>query len=150
MATSTKLNGTIDKTFQVICTQCKIHTKHKVLSSVDQSGTDDMGYDGWFYWKSHFQIIECQGCENVSFRSEHSNSEEHYEDGEVNELIYPKRGKDTWVVKDFLNIPFNLRRIYRETIDCYNNDNLTLCGAGVRGLVEGLCNGRAGRISARS
>jgi len=23
---------------------------------------------------------------------------------------------------------------------CYNNENLTLCGAGVRALVEGLCN----------
>ena len=36
-------------------------------------------------------------------------------------------------------MPPVLRRIYSETVDCYNNDNLILCAAGVRALVDGLC-----------
>jgi len=99
-----------------------------------------MGHEEWYYWNSDFQIIECQGCGNISFRNESSNSEDYDEEGHrANEMIYPKRTTDTWNTKDFLNIPYNLRRIYRETIDCFNNENLTLCGAGARALVEGLC-----------
>jgi hypothetical protein len=137
----TELNKSVGETLQVICLTCKNRNNHKVLASVDNSGKEFMGYeDEFYYWDSKFQIIECQGCGSISFRSEHSNSEDFDEEGpNINELIYPKRTSDTWNIKDFFNIPYNLRRIYRETIDCYNNENLTLCGAGVRALVEGLC-----------
>lgn len=136
----TEFNKSVNKILQVFCLTCKNTNRHKVLTSVDQSGKESMGYDGWFYWNSDYQIIECQGCGNISFRNESSNSEEYDEEGyHSNELIYPKRTSDTWNTKDFFNIPYNLRRIYRETIDCYNNENLTLCGAGARALVEGLC-----------
>ncbi len=138
MSTKTELNKTIGRIFQIVCLQCKNTTRHKVLTSVDQSGEEEMQYGDWFYWYSFYQIVECQGCDDISFRKEHSNSED-YSGEDVDELIYPKRAKDTWATKDFFNIPYNLRRIYRETIDCYNNANLTLCGAGVRSLVEGLC-----------
>ncbi len=147
MATETKVNDTVGKIFKVVCTKCKVRTNHKVLASIDQTGKEHFIYDfdgddfdEWYHWSSNFQIIECQGCNTISFRSEHSNSEDwNGEDYDVNELIFPKRTDDSWNTKDFFNIPSNLRRIYRETIDCYNNDNLTLCGAGIRGLVEGLC-----------
>ena len=38
--------------------------------------------------------------------------------------------------------PYNggkFRRIYRETIDCFNSECLTLTAAGLRSLLEGLC-----------
>ncbi|MBK8563307.1 MAG: DUF4145 domain-containing protein [Saprospiraceae bacterium] len=145
MATTTKTNETVGKTFKVVCTKCKIRTNHKVICSIDQSGKERIVcgnefYDEWYYWSDNYQIIECQGCSTISFRSEHANSEDwDGEDSSINELIYPKRTDSSWNSKDFFNIPYNLRRIYRETIDCYNNDNSTLCAAGIRGLVEGLC-----------
>jgi hypothetical protein len=139
--TKTELNKSVDKPVKAICLTCKNKNRHKVLTSVDINGSQEMEHDEWYYWNNSFQIIECQGCGAISFRSEHSNSEEQDEGGTiVTELIYPKRTSDTWNSKDFFNIPYNLRRIYRETIDCFNNENLTLCGAGVRALVEGLCN----------
>lgn len=127
--TKTELNKSVDKILQVICLTCKNINKHKVLTSIDTSGQEPIGYHDWVSWNSTFQIIECQGCGNISFRSEHSNSEVYDEEGHesINELIYPKRATDTWNTKDFFNISYNLRRIYKETIDCYNNDNLTLC-----------------------
>ncbi len=42
-------------------------------------------------------------------------------------------------IKEFLNVPSNLRRIYRETIESINNDVFTLSAAGLRALVDGLC-----------
>lgn len=141
-----QINETKGSIVSVICKTCKNLNRHKVILSVDTNGKEDMneGHRGedWYYWNTSYQIIDCQGCGEISFRSEHTNSEYmDYETGEnyATELIYPKRNKETWNTKDFHNIPHNLRRIYRETIDCYNNDNLTLCGAGVRALVEGLC-----------
>lgn len=139
--TKTEFNKSKNKILEVFCLTCKNDNKHKVLTSVCTSDEGIMYNGEGPFWVSIFQIIECQGCGNISFRSEHSNSEDYDEEGHsVNELIFPKRNKDTWNTKVFFNIPYNLGRIYRETIDCYNNENLTLCGAGVRALVEGLCN----------
>ncbi|KGO94294.1 DUF4145 domain-containing protein [Flavobacterium subsaxonicum] len=134
-------NKTQNNILSVICIVCKNKNRHKVLLSVEKTGREPMGYQEYYFWSSIYQIIECQGCGAISFRSEDSNSEDYDEDGVhfQNVLIYPKRTSDTWEIKSFFNVPNNLRRIYRETIDCYNNDNLILCGAGIRGLVEGLC-----------
>jgi hypothetical protein len=141
MSSKTEFNQTKDNIVQVLCITCKNQNRHKVLTSLDCSGSEPMGHDNTFEWDSHYQIIECQGCGSISFRDASSNSEDFdFEDGYyIAELIYPKRTSDTWNTKDFYNVPQNLKRIYRETIDCYNNDCLTLCGAGIRALVEGLC-----------
>jgi hypothetical protein len=141
MSIKIEFNRSKDKLIKVICTTCKNRNRHIVLSSLDQSGEEPMGYDDSYSWNDLYQIIECQGCGSISFRNESSNSEDYDPEGGyyISELIYPKRTSDTWDTKDFFNVPQNLRRIYRETIDCFNNDNFTLCGAGVRALVEGLC-----------
>ncbi len=141
MSRKIEYNITKDKIIQVICITCKNRNRHKVLTSVDSSGEEDIAYNYTINWYIHHQIIECQGCGSISFRDESSNSEDFDpEDGyNITELIYPKRTSNTWDTKEFYNVPQNLRRIYKETIDCYNIDCLTLCGAGVRALVEGLC-----------
>ncbi len=41
--------------------------------------------------------------------------------------------------KAFYEIPRNLRRIYREVIESYNNELSTLCAAGLRTIIEGIC-----------
>ncbi|MFT6501532.1 MAG: hypothetical protein ACJASQ_001648 [Crocinitomicaceae bacterium] len=137
------VNALIETKYFVTCQNCKIPTKHHVITSAYEEGRAPMEeYGDWYYWTNKYEIIQCLGCETVSFRLEHANSEEYdHENGEnsVNEQIYPRRSKETWPHKSFFNVPINLRRIYRETIDCYNNENFTLCGAGIRAMVEGLC-----------
>jgi hypothetical protein len=143
MPTKTTINKKVGEIFKVLCSQCKNVTNHKVISSVGVRGDDDSEESDYygFSWNSDYQIIQCQGCEEISFRQADTNSEEFDQEGSIiTELIFPKRGKNSWNIKAFLNVPYNLRRLHRETIDCYNNENLTLCGAGVRGLVEGICN----------
>jgi hypothetical protein len=137
----TELNKSEGKIYQVICPNCKNKTRHKVIASVDTNGRIDFDFDEWVGWQISHQIIECQGCSGVSFRIQNSDSETHYDERgpDYEELLYPKRTTESWNAKSFPNLPYDLRRIYRETVDCYNNENLTLCGAGVRALVEGLC-----------
>jgi len=142
MSKKVELNKTEGEIHSVICKTCKNSTRHKVIVSVDTGGEVRHEYDEIIHWGESYQIIECQGCETISFRRVYGDSEQQdWETGETyeDESIYPKRTEDTWDSKDFHNIPPNLKRIYRETIDCYNQDNLTLCGVGVRALVEGLC-----------
>ena len=51
----------------------------------------------------------------------------------------PKRSGNTRPVKEFWEVPHSLRRVYLESIDCYNNDSYTLIAACLRALIEGLC-----------
>ena len=139
--TKFEYDKTINKTHRLICQSCNNTTKHIVLKSVNESGSEDWDEYYTFHWNTDFEIIQCLGCETVSFLSESVNSEDDDDEGRPFKqiLLYPKRNKKTLPLKNYLNVPFNLQRIYRETIECYNNDFLTLCGAGVRALVEGLC-----------
>lgn len=136
-----ELNKDVDKVIRIICAECKNHTNHKVVASLTRSGTMPTNIDDYdFWWEMGYQIVQCQGCDTASFRSESANSEDMNEDGPMySVLLYPKRTADTHSLKDFFNVPTLLRIVYRETIDCFNNGNYTLCAAGVRGLVEGLC-----------
>ncbi len=134
-------NKTKDKTVKIHCLSCRNVTKHKVLTSINERGSDEVNHNYSIYWDTDYEIVQCLGCETISFRSESSNSEEDDYDGSpyVTISIYPKRGEDTLIVKNYFNVPYNLQRLYRETIESYNYENLTLCGAGLRALVEGLC-----------
>lgn len=144
---------TCDKTaggkLKVHCSQCGGERNHLVLKSADTNGAEVLGvFDGHeetIDWSDNFQIIQCQGCETISFRHQSWFSEaqeyygpDDYSDGMTTRL-YPKRSKDTRPIRDYYNVPSILRRIYRESIDCYNNDSFTLCAAGLRAIVEGLC-----------
>lgn len=91
-------------------------------------------------WTEHYQILECQGCSTVTFRHASWFSENHAPgEDEVVERLYPLRNEDSLVARPFKNVPTVLRRIYKESIDCLNSESNTLCAAGLRALVEGIC-----------
>jgi len=139
-------NETKDQFLQAQCIECQRETRHKVVQSYDYSGSEI--FDGGrlsIEWASNHQIIQCQGCMTVSFRQVNWFSEdvqqigpEEWDDGSV-AILFPKRTKYTLSTKEFRNVPPNLRRIYKETIECFNSDAYTLSAAGLRALVEGLC-----------
>ncbi len=75
---------------------------------------------------------------NWSFEAQEYYGPDQFDDG-TSERLYPKRQKDTLQPKDFYNAPSKVERLYRESVDCYNDDSLTLCAAGLRSIVEGIC-----------
>ncbi len=136
-------NETKDKLISVQCATCNRSTKHRVVVSFDVDGTAYDRNEEWSVdWVDHYQVVQCQGCETISFRHVHWFSEDQDpfagDDGST-ERLYPKRSANSINPKSFYNVPSNLRRIYGELVDCFNNDSPTLCAAGLRALVEGIC-----------
>jgi len=133
-------NSTQGNIIKVPCSGCSNKTSHQVLLSVDEIG-DTPGYS----WAESFQIIECRGCELISFRITSSNSDdyEYFGDGEVDnieyESLYPSRIVGRSVISDTYYIPTEVRKVYQETIKALNNECPILAGIGLRALIESVC-----------
>jgi Domain of unknown function (DUF4145) len=52
---------------------------------------------------------------------------------------YPELKVDHLLPKKFAKLNSKLERIYRESISCFNAGSLVLCSAGLRSLLEGVC-----------
>ena len=142
------VNKTAGKIVDVSCLKCKRATKHKVLASSEEEFAC-MGTDDNFYAYTDYQIVQCQGCETVSFRVFSENSEDidfsYEEDGNTvgspvqAVTLYPSRNEGRGVIKDDYLLPPKIQRIYKETINAFNNQQPVLGGMGIRALVESIC-----------
>lgn len=125
----------------ILCAKCSLVTRHEVLQSLERKGSEECFEEHGSFtlgWSDAFQIVECRGCSSVSFLHEHWFSEA---DGSE-QHVYPQRSPGTIAIKEYLNAPFQLRRIYRETIEAFNRGSLTLCAAGLRTVVEAICSAK--------
>lgn len=140
-----EINRTQGEGEQVPCSKCNGKTYHEVMLSIDKEG-EERGDDFDYYWNSHYQIIQCQGCKTISFRKTSSNSEDfeqinEYEDQiRVYENIYPPRIEGRSGLEDTAYyLPSTVREIYTETLQALNNKSPILTGIGLRALVETVC-----------
>lgn len=142
----------VDK-LKVFCNHCNTLTNHNVLCEHKIDDVTELEYNGskeTHYLGSYlYQIIQCNGCESISFRSAdyHPNFLEVDNNGKSSiitdklfETFYPERSKDILLEKKIVGLPLLIRIAYRELIDSYNFNQLILCAAGLRAIVEGVCN----------
>ena len=127
---------------KLFCNTCRQHTKHKVVQSYSQTyrleDNPGMSVD---YANGTWEIIQCAGCELVSFQESWLTSEDWVPDqGPVPTVYrYPKAEEDQLAVKYFFEAPAYIYRIYRETIQSFNIESYILCAAGLRAVIEGIC-----------
>ncbi len=124
----------------VICVKCKVPTSHIILKSEEDSGSIE-GHD-IFYYES-WEIIQCRGCKTISFRQTSYNSTDINPDNgdpRYHEKLYPIRNENTLPIKPYYNLPNIVRNTYRETMDAFNYGLLLLCNAGLRAIIEAICN----------
>ena len=142
---NTKFNKTKDNDFEVPCNNCSNKTHHTVLQSVDVSGHEDFGHGAWFAWNNSYQIIQCRGCNSISFRYFHTNSEEYYQVGPeeweqgFQEKLYPSRVEGRKKLKDTKLLPTKVRSIYEETHNALCEGLRVLVGIGLRAIIETVC-----------
>lgn len=142
------LENNIPGKHKFICRECSKETTHSIVSSYKELGSEDSGGGDTFDWAEISQIIQCQGCEAVSFRVESTNSEDYHHDNDnferhYNETVkfYPGRSAGLKAIDSYL-LPSNVQEIYQETIFAIEHEQNILAGIGVRALIETICKDR--------
>jgi len=135
------------KTIRIECPECNVNTKHTVERALDWS---DCCEEAGIYVSATYQIVRCNGCDTLSFRSVHSSSEdfEYTEAGQEvygeTEKLYPERAKRSMADELYLrdnvyDVPEIIQAIYRETLSAVQHDLRTLAGVGIRAVIEATC-----------
>lgn len=134
------MNQPLNKYF---CQVCGGLRKHILLYEKKTNGEEE---DYNFQWITRYQLIECAGCENISFLKlygdnfmmrEGLNGEiDYYEDEE----IYPPYLEQGEELKRISQVPENIRSIYKETVNAMKVQSLLLTAAGFRAVIEATCN----------
>ena len=139
-----ELNKSKDKEYKLPCVNCDNETYHKVLFSVEEAEFYE-GPDIHYFYED--QIIMCQGCKKISFRSNWQSSVDVYDSMDGIELIdhedlYPSRIAGRKELKDCHHLPSEIYTIYKEIYSalCYRMS--ILAGVGIRILVEVICNNK--------
>ena len=79
-------------------------------------------------------IWSCAGCDEETFEWIYKPV-----DDEPLTRYFPPRSGDTIDPKNFLSMDSKLKRVYEETIRCFNADCLVLCTIGLGALLDGIC-----------
>jgi hypothetical protein len=116
---------------RVFCNLCRRETRHDIVHAFEQV----LDANQIVQW----QIIQCRGCESISFYESRSINIDLAEPLIINR-IYPPRMIHQ--IKQFDGIPERLERIYKEMMGAFNGESHILCAAGLRALVEGICAGQ--------
>ncbi|QHA92244.1 DUF4145 domain-containing protein [Bacillus sp. N1-1] len=141
---------------RVYCSKCKGRTKHLIITSYEEQS--EVGSD--LQWHDNYYIVQCAGCDNKSFVRQYGDEDtwEYIKDErewkdiytvypeepkiETDEEIWKRKIEKLYFIqpKSFPNVPNNLNNLYNQTINAYNSQQNILCAAGLRTIIEGICN----------
>jgi len=126
-----------------VCRECSRETVHVIIAAYTENGSEDCGGGNSVDWQKTDQIIQCQGCESVSFRVTSTNSEDYDWEPEgmyLNETVtyYPGRSAGLKAIDSYL-LPQGVQDIYKETVLAIENEQSILAGIGIRALIETIC-----------
>ena len=128
-----------DKRIKIICLKCRVQTNHDILH-VERMQIEEFIDDiSWGNVFKNYQIIQCCGCESMSFRLE-SGDGGFDDDGEpsIHEEVFPPRQKNRDKIK-MKGLPPTVRQTYEETVSALDHSLPVLAGMGLRALVEAVC-----------
>lgn len=123
------------------CEQCEFDTNHKILSKITVNNDDPLSYS----FTAEYMIVECLGCDNISFRKEYIDIESSYPDEygnwipDITITSYPKKEKVLQKLENCYLLPFKIKSIYDEAINAYNSGCFILTGIAFRAVIEAIC-----------
>jgi hypothetical protein len=117
---------------RIYCNWCKQETNHELkgehtVKFPDEDFPEMLVYRFWI----------CMGCERGTLQEGYWNGGMNEDDEE--QEYFPERSKKFLVPKPYFKLKIALSDIYREAITCYNSKAPILCAAGLRALLEGIC-----------
>ena len=125
------------KPVKVKCSNCARETNHNVLAEEQLSG-DLQGIKWW----SVYQIIQCRGCEEISFRQVGTSTEDidPYTGNLLSsESLYPHSSSERKPIEGSHFFPGRTRRIYIEVLKALSHSAPVLAAIGLRALIESIC-----------
>lgn len=132
------------------CASCNQSTNHEILANIDEVGKELLQSHYWFYWTDSFQIVQCKGCDSLSFREVYTDSQSYdhrytgvhgefdtfdLETVKTHACQFNKRP----IMDNFDLLPESIQSIYRETNSALLIDSTILCGIGIRTIIEMIC-----------
>lgn len=125
------------------CPYCCRKTNHNSLYKKTVSSSHDDDDD--FQWKKDYEIIQCNGCDNIQFRTVYGDEymtdydefrgQIYYEDKDY----FPKNLLNHSSLNNVSEIPNKIRIVYFETIETLKNKIYLLAGVGMRAVIEAIC-----------
>lgn len=147
MITSQKINKSVGETVRVLCNTCDNSPAHTVLASVDigSSGGDE---EYTVYGLMVHQLVQCCGCQEITYKTTSSNSEDDDYDRHGNhyqietETLYPPRMAGRKGLADDYAVPREIMAMYVESHQALISGFPILTGIGLRGLLDAVCKER--------
>jgi len=124
---------------KALCASCKKVTNHTILAEHETSGDN---YDGDIRWWRTCQIIQCLGCDDISFQDASTCTEDFDpQTGQPIESVdlYPSRTEGREPMSSYEEFPGRTKRVYLETLKALNNQTPILAAIGLRALIESIC-----------
>ena len=124
------------------CRNCKGNRNHKLIHEKKLRGDDA---DGFIQWIEYYRLIECLGCETISFVKTYGDSEMSYIDDEGNmeyydeTIIFPHILKNGKELENSYYLPPIIKNIYRETLTSFKGEAYILTAGGFRAIIEATC-----------
>ena len=144
-------NVNANKEVRLQCAKCSGETRHTIIRSAEYvSNYEDSGFSITVW--DEYQIVECNGCQALSFRHASRNTEDfdiNPESGTdiLNEkvTVYPYRLAGHSEIHDSYLLPSAIQRAYEETLQAMRVGMPVLAGVGIRAIVETICKDRGAK-----
>jgi|SRR5579864_4396091 len=123
----------------IVCEKCGIETSHAVRCGIQ---SHDSSPDGDIHVSDDFLVVQCMGCQTLSFCQESWNSEDidpETGDTAVSRALYPPRIIGRPMLGDRWYLPVQIREVYEQTRTAIIQNLPILAGIGVRAIIETVC-----------
>ncbi len=122
------------------CNKCHGNTNHKILCVKNIQNDDDDYPMEWKYF-----MVQCFGCDQISFRKETHDYYAIYPDEydnwthDIVTEIYPLVLKNHTAIRAQHLLPTQIRTVFNEAIEALKANCFLLAGVGFRAVVEAVC-----------
>jgi hypothetical protein len=125
------------------CNICGTETNHELKGK--HSSTFFNEHQG-FSEVINYKFWICMGCEHGLLQQGYWN--DMMEDNDEEYVYFPACSREAVTSKNYSKLKPHLKALYKEAITAYNHEAFILCAAGLRALIEGICQDK--RIKGRN
>ena len=122
------------------CNRCAGETVHACKTDYSTPHlTGEEEFLGGYLYLVGYRLWQCAGCGECLLQRYIADDDWSGDENELQTEVFPERTKFHAESRHFRKLPDKLDNIYRETLHGFNHKLAVLCAAGIRALLEGIC-----------